>query len=149
MDAKFHTKEIPTKEIGLTGALLKKRFQRKLKAHKVAITIGQMSILNILLATDGITMQEISSKNCRDNSATTRIIDILERDGYVKRKKDPNDRRAFLIQLTSKGKKEVLKANEVGKINTKEATIGIDSKDLDVFMKVIKKIRQNITEINE
>ena len=32
------------------------------------------------------------------------VIDNLEKSGYVKRKKDPEDRRAVLIHLTDEGK---------------------------------------------
>lgn len=31
------------------------------------------------------------------------VVDNLEKQGYVKRKKDPNDRRAVLIHLTPEG----------------------------------------------
>lgn len=143
MDDKTYEEVIPTKEIGVTGEILKKNLQKTLENHKVTITVDQMSILNILLIKDKITMQEISDKNHRDNSATTRIVDILERKGYVQRQRSDKDRRVCLIKLTSEGKKEVIKAKKTGKTYTNEVIKGVNAKELEIAMKVIKKIRQN------
>lgn len=143
MDDKTYEEVIPTKEIGVTGEILKKNLQKTLENHKVTITVDQMSILNILLIKDKITMQEISDKSHRDNSATTRIVDILERKGYVQRQRSNKDRRVCLIKLTSEGKKEVIKAKKTGKTYTNEVIKGVNAKELEIAMKVIKKIRQN------
>ena len=46
---------------------------------------------------------------CLAASTMTRILDVLVRDGLVKRETDPRDRRSVLIELTEKGKGIALK----------------------------------------
>ena len=40
-----------------------------------------------------------------DKATTTRAISKLERSGYVRREKDPNDKRSYLVYLTPKAEK--------------------------------------------
>ena len=49
------------------------------------------------------TMQTLSDKMNLDKSTMTRILNILERDGYLVRYKDQNDKRIVMARLTDKG----------------------------------------------
>ena len=40
-------------------------------------------------------------------SATTELMEVLERDGLIRREDDPNDRRAVRCSLTAAGRREV------------------------------------------
>jgi DNA-binding MarR family transcriptional regulator len=51
---------------------------------------------------------EIAAKAQVSRATMTQFLDHLERDGFIKRVNDPNDRRALLIQLTPHAE-EVLK----------------------------------------
>jgi len=48
-------------------------------------------------------MNQLSQIISIDNAAVTRHIDILEREGLVKRESDANDRRKNIIRITDKG----------------------------------------------
>jgi len=138
----------PTYQIGITGLLSKNAFQTYLKNANVSLTPEQVGVLNLILEEDNLSMQELSNRNNRDNSATTRLIDNLEKKKFVKRKSSRTDRRVWLIHLTLKGKEEVLRANLIGKKYVEKIIRNIDSDDLETFMKVIKTIRGNIIELN-
>lgn len=49
------------------------------------------------------TMQSLSEKMNLDKSTMTRILNILERDGYLMRYKDQYDKRVVIPRLTEKG----------------------------------------------
>jgi len=147
MSNKTFRDESPTYQIGITGQLSKKRFQQLLKKENINLSPQQVGLLNALIEKDGASMQELSTISYRDNSATTRLIDNLEKKAFVERRSADSDRRVWKIFISEKGKAEVAKANLIGRNYVSKILTGIDEKDLDVFMQVIKSIRKNITEL--
>jgi DNA-binding MarR family transcriptional regulator len=64
---------------------------------------GQFDFLMVLYRKDGIS-QETLAKILKISKATsTRAIQSLEKEGYVYRKRDENDLRAYKVYLTEKG----------------------------------------------
>ena len=58
-----------------------------------------------LFRKQGITEKEISEHMLVDKATTTRTISKLEGFGYIRRKRDPSDRRAYRVYLTEKAEK--------------------------------------------
>jgi DNA-binding MarR family transcriptional regulator len=78
----------------------------RLSLHDEEVSRAGKSILHILIENGGsITATEISQHAWRSKYATIRVIDTLERDGYVTRKQPENsgDRRKKMITITAKG----------------------------------------------
>lgn len=69
------------------------------------LTVSQFGTLEVLLHIGPLNQRAIGEKLLKSGGNITMVIDNLEKCGYVKRKKDPNDRRAVLIHLTGKGEK--------------------------------------------
>ncbi len=147
MNKKTFREESPSYQIGLTGQLSKKSFQQLLKKENINLSPEQVGLLNSLLEKDGSSMQELSEINTRDNSATTRLVDNLEKKGFAERQSLSSDRRIWRVYITENGKAEVIKANLTGRDYVNRILKGIGEKDLSVFMQVIKNIKKNITEL--
>ncbi len=135
----------PTYQIAVTRVIILKEFKRHLKENGLKITPEQLELLNVLFEKNERSMQEITTITKKDNSATTRMVDILEKQLFVKRKLSKTDRRLKLICITEKGTIEVTKANKIAKIFIDNATKDIAKSEIDVFLSVIKKIKQNIS----
>ena len=58
-----------------------------------------------LASNEGVNQKYLSDMLCVDEALTTRVIRNLEKKKYVVREKDSNDKRAYKIKLTEKGKK--------------------------------------------
>ncbi|MFU8787088.1 MAG: MarR family winged helix-turn-helix transcriptional regulator [Candidatus Izemoplasmataceae bacterium] len=69
----------------------------------LGFTTSQCYTLIHLKNNPHFTMQALSEKMNLDKSTMTRILNILERDGYLLRYKDQNDRRVVMARLTEKG----------------------------------------------
>jgi DNA-binding MarR family transcriptional regulator len=69
------------------------------------IGYGQFPFLNVLFEKDGIRQEDISRMLSIDKATTGRAIKKLEVEGYVKRVRDTEDRRAYKIFLTPRGRK--------------------------------------------
>lgn len=65
-------------------------------------TLSQCFVL-MSIPYDGLDMSGLSRKLGLDNSTTTRLVDTLEKHGWVQRKKDPRDRRVMTVRLTEEG----------------------------------------------
>ena len=69
------------------------------------LTVSQFGVLEVLYHLGPLNQRSIGEKLLKSGGNITMVIDNLERSGHVKRKKDPNDRRAVLIHLTPNGEK--------------------------------------------
>ena len=74
----------------------------------------------------------------------TGLVDTLEKDGYVRREPDPNDRRAMLVHLTPKGEaftEEILPGyfRRVGQIMAP-----LDGRERDELMRLLHKVCEGI-----
>lgn len=68
------------------------------------MTPEQWSVLSILLQSDApLSQQEIADKTLKDKFTTSRIVKRLERDGWITKKTDMNDKRSFLLKPTPTG----------------------------------------------
>ncbi|MFQ6615515.1 MAG: MarR family winged helix-turn-helix transcriptional regulator [Fidelibacterota bacterium] len=65
-------------------------------------TLSQCFVL-MSLPYDGLDMSALSRKLGLDNSTTTRLVDTLEKHGWVERKRDRRDRRVMTAKLTQEG----------------------------------------------
>ncbi|SHF36051.1 transcriptional regulator, MarR family [Seinonella peptonophila] len=86
-------------------SVLHRQFQiylnRELKHYD--INSSEYVFLVNLYEKDGISQERLSTNLFINKAATARTIGRLEKLGYVKRTRDPNDSRAYLVTLTAKG----------------------------------------------
>ncbi|NWF64937.1 MAG: MarR family transcriptional regulator [Chloroflexi bacterium] len=71
------------------------------------LTPSQFAVLEALYHIGSMTQGEISSKVLKSASNLTTVIDNLERDGYVRRERDGNDRRVIYVHLTEAGTSKI------------------------------------------
>jgi len=78
---------------------IKKVFQE----NNIDISYTQWKLIITINQKPGLTQTELSKSAQKDKASVTRMLDILEKEDYVTRKKDPEDRRLYNIFLTEKG----------------------------------------------
>lgn len=91
------------------GFLLAKAYQRacalfKEEFESYDLTPQQFGLLAFLWIEDGLSQTELSTRSQIDRTTMGGIIDRLEKEGLVERANNPDDRRAFQVFLTDKGK---------------------------------------------
>jgi MarR family transcriptional regulator for hemolysin len=124
--------------INRTGKALVYAFDQELR-KSFGITFGQWKII-ITLANnnDGLTQKEIAEKLGLEGPTIIPIIDKLEKDGFVIRIADKNDRRNNRIFLTKKTNESIdsmvsyaLKIKEISVRNISEQDISITKYTLE------------------
>ncbi len=110
------------------------------------ITPEQFVIIEVLMHRDGLYQRQLSEITLKDRPNITRIINILEKNGYVNRVADKNKRKVFKIYLTDKAKNLFPALAQVAKDYRKTMTEGIDKSDLETCMSVLNKVLDNLLD---
>lgn len=74
-------------------------------AEQYGLTGSQLLVLKMLEPKGQVSLSELSDRIRAKNSTVTGIIDRMERDGFVVRRRSEEDRRVVFIELTPKGRK--------------------------------------------
>lgn len=79
----------------------------KLSLDKYNLSEGQFAVLDALYHMGSLSQKNLGRKLLKSGGNITMVVDNLEKIGYVLRKRSKEDRRFFIIELTSKGKKKI------------------------------------------
>lgn len=85
-----------------TARGMKRVLDAKLAKH--GLTSTQYIVLARLWEGDGISITELCDRLSLDNPTLTGIVDRMERDGSLERRRDGDDRRVVNVYLTEKGR---------------------------------------------
>ncbi|RQO31421.1 MarR family transcriptional regulator [Taibaiella sp. KBW10] len=117
---------------------------QQFKANDITLTREQWTILVVLWKQDGVSQQAIADETGRDKPSTTRLLDNLEKEGYILRKPDAKDKRLNLICLTPKGKAIEKKIMKVANGTLDTITQGLTTAQLLTVKEVFATIYHNI-----
>lgn len=131
--------------LGMAHTAMFRHLAKLMKEKNLPITPEQFGVLTHLWRSDGLQQSELAVCTNRNRANVTRIIDILEREGIVVRKDDPNDRRVFRIYLTDLGKKLKNEAAKCAQKSIEDSLDGVSESDKAVALSVFKKIVDNVT----
>jgi DNA-binding MarR family transcriptional regulator len=95
---------------------------------------------------ESLNQNELAEKMNIQNSSVARLLDRLERDGYIKRVKDAADRRITNVLLTEDGKKLREKLLPEGEKMSQVFSKGISNEEIKIFLEVFKKMVENSRE---
>ena len=128
-----------------TTKQLNRYFQEILRQNGVSITSDQWELVKCIGEQEGINQKEIAGITFKDPASVTRIIDILERNGAVKRESIAEDRRSYALYLTNTGKSLVRKITPLENEITSKGLNGIKKHDQDKLTEILSKIHKNMS----
>ncbi len=124
-----------------THSVLSVKFDRLFREH--GITSPQYNVLRILRGNkDGLPSLEIASQMISCVPDITRVLDRLEKPGYVARQRSTEDRRVVIVKITANGKKLLTSLD--GPIRTAEkASFGhMSKKELAELSRILSRARE-------
>ena len=134
-------------EMALTSSAYRAAGQKTLKVHGLNdITREQFNILLVLSLSDGLYQTQIANILGKDRPNITRMIDILETKGFIKREKDDSNRRILKVYLTSKGKEKVDFAKPLKERMSVAQYKGMSDEEILTLVSLLRKVRKNIEE---
>ncbi len=128
-------------EIGETAHALRKAFDRL--AVGLGVTRAQWKVLFKLTRHPGLRQVELADLLELEPITLCRIVDRLEEGGLVERTRDPEDRRAWRLQVTPKAQPLIKKLQAVGSDLVDQTFAGVDPKDIETARKVLAQVREN------
>jgi DNA-binding MarR family transcriptional regulator len=112
-----------------------------------AASFGHNQMLVIYFLTRSpLSMNELSSLCNSDPASTTRTVASLEKAGLVKRRRDPNDSRKAIIELTRKG---LSRAEEVHELRSTIGTLlneTLSTEEQNQFVQLLSKVSQQLRD---
>ncbi len=81
-------------------------------AEGTGVSAAGLGVLAALDEEDGLRSGEVAVRSWVTPPMVSYLADVLERDGYVIRRKDPHDRRVVHLHLTGKGRDKLRDARE-------------------------------------
>ncbi len=138
--------------IGLFVKLAEKSLERAIDSElrqKCGLTGGQWKAVMVLAISDGLNQRELADLIFVEAPTLVPILDRMEKDGFVKRATDPEDRRTNRVYLTPKSKKLVSVITDCILDFRKTITKDIPEKDLEIARLVLKQLSQNADKLME
>lgn len=87
----------------LVGRLVSRRLEISLADAGLGLTPAQARTVATLWLHGPMSQQALANHTEVEPSTLVRILDVMERDGIAHRDRDPEDRRAYRVRLTSRG----------------------------------------------
>lgn len=138
------SKEIAV-ELNLTGCKLKQYIASMLKKQDVPLTPEQFLLIDLLWNQGEMSQQQLADKMQKDKNSVTKLVDAIERKGFVIRKQNSSDRRSNTIVLTEKAELLKNEAKQKGILILDNMLEGITEKELRSFLDTLHKLNSNMT----
>lgn len=96
-------------------------------------------------AEDGMPMNELADRILHSKSGLTRVIDNMEKAGFVRRERPPHDRRQVLVSITPGGRKALDAARVVHRDGIRRHfTDHLSAKDREALSRALEKVRTHV-----
>jgi DNA-binding MarR family transcriptional regulator len=124
----------------ISGVYQKSRRLSEETLKTLQITFPQFGVLLRLSFQDNVTQKELSDIMDTDTTTIMVICDSLQKKGFLKRMKDPSDRRVNRLILTEKGKNVVSKAYPLMMKRYEFFANSISQKELETITPILEKL---------
>jgi DNA-binding MarR family transcriptional regulator len=128
------------------GFLLSKAYQRACAIYKEQferydLTPQQFGLLRFLWEEDGLTQVELSNRSQIDRTTIGGLIDRLEQSGLLKRLPHPDDRRAYRISLSARGKKMEAELTPLAEELHRKILAPLTAAEIETLTTILRKLR--------
>lgn len=131
--------------LSLVNRKLRAVFDARVKER--GLTLSRARALFALTKKDGLNQRELADELDIETPTLVRLLDGMEKQGFIERRVEVSDRRAKQIHMTELGRTvadEILRlADEI----RAEVLQGIDAAELSVTKRVIRAIADNVQSL--
>ena len=127
--------------------LMRKHFDRR--AVRFNLTRAQWRALKRLHRGEGMRQNELAEQLEMEPIAIGRVIDRLQKAGFVERRADPADRRAWRLYLTPRAHGVVDDMELISSELFPKAQRGIPAADMKAMMGMLTRMKDNLNALDE
>jgi MarR family transcriptional regulator for hemolysin len=115
-------------------------------AEQAGVTRSEWTLIAAVSHKPGVTQRTIASMLEVTDVQAGRLIDRLSAQGYLERRQNPDDRRAYCVYLTPAAQPVLERLGQLAAVHESEVFAGLDQKDLKTLDALLDVIYRNIAE---
>ncbi|WP_457582753.1 MarR family winged helix-turn-helix transcriptional regulator [Ensifer canadensis] len=131
--------------LSMVNRKLRAVFDARVKER--GLTLARARALFALTKKDGLNQRELADELDIETPTIVRLLDGMEKQGFIERRVEMSDRRAKQIHMTELGRTiayEILKlADEI----RAEVLQGVDNEEVAAVLKVVRTIADNVQSL--
>lgn len=81
----------------------------------------------------------------KDKTNVARILAALEEDRFIRRSRDPQDRRSYQVYLPARGRRAVKTLEKAIFAVPQKAIVGLPKSDLEITRRTLERIHVNLS----
>lgn len=108
------------------------------------VSPAQVLALAHLTALGPLSQKALSNLLSTTHATTVRLVDRMERDGWVTRQPDPDDGRANFVVLTEEAANVWEEVSQTVRAMLDQAYRGIHPSEIETVKRVLERVRRNI-----
>lgn len=132
-------------EMAETSRMMRRFYDRR--ASTVGVTTAQWRVLLRLAREPGLKQVELADRMDVEPITACRIVDRLEDAGLVERQRDPEDRRAWRLELTAKAEPILKRLGLLAEEMAAEAFAGLTVSEIEATRVTLARVRENVGRI--
>jgi MarR family transcriptional regulator, transcriptional regulator for hemolysin len=114
--------------------------------ERSGVTRAQWTLIATVARNPGATQRMIAEALEVKEITAGRLVDRLCEEGYLERRENPNDRRAYCVYLTPGAQPVLDKLDELAKIHEGVIFAGFNAQDLEKLDGLLDAIAANLSE---
>ena len=126
-----------------SARLLRKLIDRRLQP--LGLSRAQWSILAILSNHDGLSQSQISDELEIEKSTAGRLIDQVEKSGWIERRPIPGDRRLWGIHLTDRARRLIAEVESIVLHTRAEMLRGLSAEQQQTLSEMLQAVKSNLS----
>jgi len=116
-------------------------------ADQLGLTLTHAKVLVFLSRNEGTTQARLAEICDTDPMTLVRTLDRMQNDGWLERRADPRDRRAYRVFLKPAADPVIAEINRIGDKARGDVLSGISTEERAQLMAVLERIHSNLLEL--
>lgn len=124
--------------------LLRRRYEQYTRADGLGLTRTQCAVLAHLARQEGVNQATLAQSLDIEPITLVRLLDRLQEAGFIQRKPDPQDRRAYVLELTAKARPILERIYGLAAKVYEEAQAGLTKAETDQLLSLLQRAKANL-----
>ncbi|MEJ1966929.1 MAG: MarR family transcriptional regulator [Gammaproteobacteria bacterium] len=117
------------------------------RVPQLGITFTQCKVLVMLSRNEGTTQAKLAEVSETEPMTLVRVLDRMERDGWIERRADPADRRAYRLYLKPASSPVLDELLRIGEKIRAESLAGLSAGRREQLMEMLEQVRGNLVAL--
>ena len=130
--------------IARTNWHMKNLLSKLMQEEETGITYEQWIVLKVIHENPAMSQTEVAVMSQKDKANITRMIDVLETNGFIERRKDAQDRRMYRMHSTQEGRKALEKIGPITQKTDEICTRNLGDAQVAQMIELLDKVCDNV-----